>query len=85
MGRVVCARCGAEAEQLPRAPLPGAAGQKVLGRTCASCWEAWKRAQVMLINEYRLEVLNPAHYERLLAEMEAFLGLRDASPRPGGD
>jgi len=83
MGRVRCARCGKEADGLERAPLPGPPGQAVLERTCGGCWEAWKRSQVMLINEYRLDVLNPAHFERLVSEMQTFLGLRETPSGAG--
>lgn len=77
MSEITCSRCGSTAPGLPRAPLPGDAGRLVLEQTCAACWEAWKTTQVKLINEYRLDVLDPAHFERLIVEMRAFLGLRE--------
>ena len=35
-------------------------------------WQQWVRHQVMLINEYRLTPIEPAHRKRLEFEMERF-------------
>jgi len=72
------------ADGLERAPLPGEIGERVLAQTCASCWEEWKGTQVKLINEYRLNVTDPGQYERLITEMAAFLGLREADEATDG-
>jgi Fe-S cluster biosynthesis and repair protein YggX len=74
-----CRRCGARAEGLDAAPLPGPAGAAVLGGTCRTCWTAWLARQVVLLNEDRLSPADPAHYARLLREMLLFLKL-DATP-----
>ncbi len=80
MTKVSCSRCGSPAEGLDRAPLPGGPGQRVLEQICASCWDEWKGVQVKLINEYRLNVVDPDHYDRLILEMTAFLNLREPDP-----
>jgi Fe-S cluster biosynthesis and repair protein YggX len=80
MTKVSCSRCGSTAEGLERAPLPGTPGQHVLEQTCESCWDEWKGVQVKLINEYRLNVVDPDHYDRLIVEMAAFLNLRGPDP-----
>ena len=72
---VSCSRCGSSAAGLDRAPLPGLPGQRVLTQTCKSCWEEWKGMQVILINEHRLNVVNPEHYDELIREMTTFLNL----------
>ena len=77
MSDVQCSRCGAAAAGLERAPLPGQPGQLVLDQVCRACWEEWKRVQVKLINEYRIDVRNPESYARLLHEMITFLSLRE--------
>jgi Fe-S cluster biosynthesis and repair protein YggX len=78
---VSCARCGSTAEGLARPPLPGALGLRVQAETCRSCWEAWLRMQVMVINEQRLTPADPGHYARLLGEMRTFLGLGEEGAR----
>ena len=77
MAEVRCSRCGSTAAGLERAPLPGGHGERVLAQTCNACWEEWKGTQVKLINEYRLNVTDPGHFERLMTEMTAFLNLRE--------
>jgi Fe-S cluster biosynthesis and repair protein YggX len=77
MTQVSCSRCGSTAEGLERAPLPGRPGERVLAQTCRACWEDWKGTQVKLINEYRLTVTDPDHFDRLMTEMAAFLSLHD--------
>ena len=77
MGQVTCSRCGSLAEGLGRSPLPSPHGERILAQTCAACWEEWKGVQVKLINEYRLDVLDPSHFARLMQEMATFLTLRE--------
>lgn len=77
---VPCARCGrAEAPALDRPPLRGALGEEIRARACAECWGEWQRAEVMVINELRLNFMDPAAHEILLAETRRFLGL-DGAP-----
>ena len=75
MSQVQCSRCGESREGLDGAPLLGEAGQQVLSRTCAQCWEEWARAQVIVLNERKMSPANPEHYEFLLGEMRTFLKL----------
>ncbi|HSM13699.1 MAG TPA: Fe(2+)-trafficking protein [Thermoanaerobaculia bacterium] len=75
-----CARCGrADAPALPRAPVRGRLGAEILARVCADCWAEWQGVEVMVINELRLNFLEPSSQEILAAEMRRFLGL-DGAP-----
>jgi len=76
MAELTCSRCGATAEGLERAPLPGEVGQAVLEQTCAECWRAWLGEQVKLINELRLSLAEPGSYGRLVEEMKRWLKIR---------
>ncbi len=83
-----CARCGrADAPSLARAPLPGKLGQEVLQRVCLDCWGAWQKMEVMVINELRLNFMDPAAQETLTRQMREFLFPADpaAPPVPFGD
>ena len=82
MPEVRCSRCGSTAAGLDRAPLPGRPGELVLAQTCTACWEEWKGTQVKLINEYRLNVTDPGHFDRLMTEMKAFLSLQGDGGSP---
>jgi Fe-S cluster biosynthesis and repair protein YggX len=75
-----CARCGrAGAPALARRPFPGPDGEEVLARVCADCWEEWRRAEVMVINEFRLNFMDPEAQRVLGREMRRFLVLDDPS------
>jgi Fe-S cluster biosynthesis and repair protein YggX len=79
---VVCVRCGEEKPALARAPFGGPLGEEIRTRVCALCWAEWQRAEVMVINELRLNFMEPSSQEILAAEMRRFLGLDGA---PGGE
>jgi len=75
-----CPRCGrSEAPALARPPFGGALGEEIARRVCADCWGEWRRVEVMVINELRLNFMEPASQEILAAEMRKFLGL-DGAP-----
>jgi Fe-S cluster biosynthesis and repair protein YggX len=74
-----CARCGRATAPLGRAPFAGALGAEIATRVCADCWAEWGRVEVMVINELRLNFMEPSSQEILAAEMRKFLGL-DGAP-----
>jgi Fe-S cluster biosynthesis and repair protein YggX len=79
-----CLRCGrAGAPRLARPPLPGAAGSEVQAGICADCWAEWGKAEVMVINELRLNFMDPASQEILNRQMREFLHLPAAAPSTG--
>ena len=76
MGRMVnCVLLGTEAEGLDYAPYPGDLGKRIYDNVSRQAWQQWLAHQTMLINEYRLNVTDPAHFDRLMTEMAAFLNL----------
>lgn len=78
---VACRRCGQEREALARPPLPGSAGAEVQRNVCAACWQEWERAEVMVINELRLNFMDPEAQQILERHMRDFLAL-DPSAGP---
>jgi Fe-S cluster biosynthesis and repair protein YggX len=87
MATVHCARCGrSEAPALARSPLPGKLGAEVQQRVCADCWADWQKLEVMVINELRLNFMDPAAQETLNRQMREFLfpgSGEDSRPEPG--
>lgn len=75
---ITCARCGTTTEALPSPPLPTPVGEEIHQHTCPSCWKAWLSTQVMIINEYRLNLVDPQVRRQLEAEMRRYLGLTEA-------
>lgn len=72
---VQCSRCGRQAVSLARPPLPGAVGAEVQQHVCAECWGEWQKAEVMVINELRLNFMDPAAQDTLTQQMREFLHL----------
>ncbi len=73
MSRTVnCVKLGKEAPGLTRPTYPGELGKKIFDNVSQEGWQMWLRQQTMLINEYRLSMLDPKSREFLEAEMEKF-------------
>ena len=81
-GTVSCVRCGHQAPALTTAPQPGPAGEEVRTKICADCWAEWQRAEVMVINELRLNFMDPRSLEILEHHMREFLMLAPSGSTP---
>ena len=64
---ITCTRCQQQRDAPPphRVPFTGAAKQRVLDSICATCWKEWEGVEVKVINEYRLNFMDPQHREML--------------------
>jgi Fe-S cluster biosynthesis and repair protein YggX len=74
-GTLTCGRCGREAEPLPAPPVPGAIGREIRERVCPACWAEWQSMEVMVINELRLNFMDPSAQRALDRHMREFLAL----------
>ena len=72
---VKCHRCGREASPLAAPPLPGELGAEVLRSSCAACWGEWEAMEVKLINELRLNFIDPESERTLHKHLREFLQL----------
>lgn len=70
---VFCHKLQKEAEGLEFAPYPGELGQRIVEHISKEAWQAWLDRQTMLINEHRLNMLEPNARKYLEKQMEAFL------------
>jgi len=77
MAQVNCARCGNTTAGMEAPPFGGPTGAKVRDQVCPACWREWMGMQVKVINEYRLSPADPKHFDFLMAQLKAFLNLRD--------
>ena len=77
---VSCPRCGEDKPAMDRAPIPGPAGQEIRQRVCGDCWQEWLHMEVMVINELRLNFMDPEAQAVLAQHMREFLQL--APPEP---
>ncbi len=72
-----CSRCGKKGEAPPagNVPFPEAVKRKVLESVCASCWKEWEEIEVRVINEYRLNLLDPEHRAALVSACLEYLNV----------
>jgi Fe-S cluster biosynthesis and repair protein YggX len=78
-----CIRCGQPGEPPPaaRVPFAPAVKERVLGQICSGCWKEWEGMEIKVINEYRLNFMEPAHREMLKRACLDFLGLAEEPAR----
>jgi Fe-S cluster biosynthesis and repair protein YggX len=67
---VNCVKLGREAEGLERPPVPGALGKRIYDNVSKDAWAQWVRHQTMLINENRLNLMDPRARQYLSEQME---------------
>lgn len=80
---IFCQKLQKEAPALPFSPYPGELGKRIQETISAPAWEMWLSHQTILINEYRLNLLDPKAKQFLLTEMEKFL-FGEGSEKPMG-
>ena len=80
---VFCQKPHQELAGMDDAPYPNELGQRIYEHISQQAWEAWINHQTMLINEYRLSLLDPKSKAFLLEEMEKFLFGGGSAKPPG--
>lgn len=75
---VRCVRCGETAPAATGVPWGGALGEEIRAKVCARCWSEWQAAEVMVINELRLNFMDPDAQDVLIRQMKDFLVLEGA-------
>ncbi len=69
---VQCVLLKTEAPGLDKPPYGGELGKRIFENVSKEAWQQLVKHQVMLLNEYRLTPVEPAHRKRLEYEMEKF-------------
>jgi Fe-S cluster biosynthesis and repair protein YggX len=80
---ILCKKLGEQQPALDFPPYPGEMGQKIFTSISKPAWDLWLGHQTMLINEYRLNMLDTEARSFLAQEMEKFL-FGDGSETPSG-
>lgn len=70
---VFCQKLNKEAEGLAFQTWPGELGKRVFDTISQEAWGLWVNHQTMLINEYRLNPMDPKAKEMIVGELEKFL------------
>lgn len=71
--QVFCLKLQKQAEGLDAPPYPNEIGQRIYQHISKEAWQQWLAQQTMLINEYRLSLIDSKAREFLMKEMEKFL------------
>ncbi|RUR05155.1 oxidative damage protection protein [Legionella sp. km772] len=80
---VFCCKLKQEAEGMDRAPFPGALGEQIFNQVSKQAWSMWLSHQTMLINEYRLNLIEAKAREFLKEEMQKYF-FGEGSEKPSG-
>jgi len=78
---IVCSRCRQQRDAVENVPYAGDLGEEIRQRVCAICWTEWQQAEVIVINELRLDFMDPKSHDILLQHLREFFGL-DGEPSP---
>lgn len=71
--RVFCQHFQQEADGLDFQMYPGELGERIYNHISKEAWALWQKKQTMLINEKRLNMMDPDARRYLAQQMEAFL------------
>lgn len=84
MTRIIhCCKLNQDAEGMQKPPFPGALGERIFKEVSKQAWDMWLTHQTMLINEYRLNLLEAKSREFLKEEMQKYF-FGDGSEKPSG-
>ncbi len=70
---VHCAKLNAELEGLDRPPIPGALGKRVFENVSKQAWKMFEDHFKMVMNEYRLNLMDPRTDEIFKQQVVEFL------------
>jgi Fe-S cluster biosynthesis and repair protein YggX len=77
-----CKRCNATEGQFEKTPYPGPYGELILENICQVCWQDWMDASLIMLNEYRLNLLDPKHAELYDKQLLSYLNLGESEDSP---
>jgi len=80
---IFCQKLQAALEGFDMAPYPGPLGERIVQSISKQAWKQWLAHQTMLINEYRLSMIDPKARQFLAQEMEKFL-FGEGTDKPAG-
>jgi len=74
---LTCERCKRPGEPpgASRVAYMGEQKSQILSSICSDCWKEWEGVEVKIINEYRLNFMDPEHRAMLKKACADFLGL----------
>jgi Fe-S cluster biosynthesis and repair protein YggX len=82
MAEIVCRRTGKTVERMKESPYPGPLSDLIWNNVGEEAWQEWIEASLVLLNEYRLNLLDPKHADLYEKQMLKFLNLSDEEGLP---
>ena len=84
MSKIVhCCKLKQDLEGILKPPFPGALGERIFNEVSKKAWSMWLAHQTMLINEYRLNLIDPKSRDFLKEEMQKYF-FGEGSEKPSG-
>ncbi len=80
---IFCCKLQRDAEGMNKAPFPGALGERLFNEVSKEAWSMWLSHQTMLINEYRLNLIEASAREFLKEELQKYF-FGEGSTKPAG-
>ena len=74
---IKCRRCQRQAAPATGVFYGGAIGERIRTEICGDCWAEWQNYEVIVINELKLNFMDPKSQEILAEQMREFLVLND--------
>lgn len=79
---VLCCVKKKELKGLDRKPMPGPIGERVFNTVSEEAWREWQEIQTMMINEYKMTLMNKTDREVLMEQLDKFLNGEEVD-KPG--
>jgi Fe-S cluster biosynthesis and repair protein YggX len=81
--QLLCQKLQQQLDGFDAPPFPGPLGERIFQHISKKAWQQWLSHQTMLINEYRLSLIDPKAREFLQIEMEKYF-FGEGSETPSG-
>ncbi|MEO1366684.1 MAG: Fe(2+)-trafficking protein [Acidobacteriota bacterium] len=72
-----CVRCGSKGPPAQNVTYGGKVGDEIRAKICQVCWQEWQGMEVMVINELRLNFMDPKSLDTLIQHMREFFKLAE--------
>jgi len=77
---ITCSRCARTAPPAQKVTYGGKLGEEIRTNVCADCWTEWQNMEVIVINELRLDFMDPKSLEVLTKKLREFFQLEPPKP-----
>lgn len=75
MTDITCSRCSQTRPAVAVVPYTGELAEELIRQVCQNCWSEWEKVEVMVINELRLDFMDPKSPDILVQQMREFFCL----------